>query len=244
MTTASKIMLTCPEHGEYQANAFWFGTKRIVTSCPKCADTVEEPQRTPRVCKKVKGLPKRFMDATFQGYEASGKDQEKALRYSKAYADSEKVITRGTRMLFCGKPGTGKTHLAAAISRRMGERGVECVFSHVYDIMSDIKATFSTGKSEKAAKRKYIDAGFLVIDEIGVQKGSDFERNILFEILNERHNEMRPTLVISNLGLAPLTDYLGEPFIDRIYEDGGQVVAFDWASHRRESQIQLVKRSF
>jgi DNA replication protein DnaC len=72
----------------------------------------------------------------------------------------------------------------------------------------------------------------LIIDEIGVQFGSPFETNLMFDILNERYEKLRPTLLLSNLTAPEIKAFLGERIYDRLREDGGQFVPFDWQSHR------------
>ena len=62
--------------------------------------------------------------------------------------------------------------------------------------------------------------------------GSEFERNMLFDILNERYEKRRPTLLLSNLNIDEVKAYLGERVFDRLREDGGEVVVFDWQSWR------------
>lgn len=56
----------------------------------------------------------------------------------------------------------------------------------------------------------------IVIDEIGVQKGSDAERRILFSILENRMTDKYPTILISNLNAESLSDLIGERLYDRI----------------------------
>lgn len=83
----------------------------------------------------------------------------------------------------------------------------------------------------------------LILDEVGVQFGSDTERLLLFDILNERYERRRPTILMSNLALDDaeeggrvvpgIKSYLGERVFDRLREDGGQSVVFDWPSHRK-----------
>ena len=55
-----------------------------------------------------------------------------------------------------------------------------------------------------------------MIDEIGVQKGSDAERRILFSILENRMTDKYPTILISNLNAETLSDLIGERLYDRI----------------------------
>ena len=59
-----------------------------------------------------------------------------------------------------------------------------------------------------------------MIDEIGVQKGSDAERRILFSILENRMTDKYPTILISNLNAETLSDLIGERLYDRIKSKG------------------------
>jgi DNA replication protein DnaC len=77
------------------------------------------------------------------------------------------------------------------------------------------------------------EVDLLILDEVGVQFGSDFEKNLLFEVLNSRYESRRPSVILSNLSQPEVQNYLGERVVDRIREDGGRVMTFDWASHRR-----------
>ena len=63
---------------------------------------------------------------------------------------------------------------------------------------------------------------------------SSRERTILFDILNERYEKRRPTLLLSNLTLPDVQLYLGERVFDRLREDDGEVVVFDWQSWRNQ----------
>ena len=82
--------------------------------------------------------------------------------------------------------------------------------------------------------KTFTDCGLLILDEVGIQAGTENERNILFDVLNTRYADMRPTIVISNLKLVEITNYLGTRIIDRLSENGGQVVPFKGAKSFRQ----------
>ena len=44
----------------------------------------------------------------------------------------------------------------------------------------------------------FIRPDLLILDEVGVQFGSETEKMILFEIINGRYEQLKPTIVISN----------------------------------------------
>ena len=55
---------------------------------------------------------------------------------------------------------------------------------------------------------------------------------MMFDILNERYENRLPTLLLSNLTAGEVKNFLGERVFDRLREDGGECVVFDWSSHR------------
>ena len=55
---------------------------------------------------------------------------------------------------------------------------------------------------------------------------------MLFTLLNGRYEAMRPSIVISNLTVSEVSKYLGDRVYDRLRENGGGVLAFDWQSFR------------
>ena len=58
--------------------------------------------------------------------------------------------------------------------------------------------------------------GLLVLDEIGVQKGSDAERRILFSVMDRRLTNKKPTILLTNLPPEALLALLGDRLMDRV----------------------------
>ena len=73
----------------------------------------------------------------------------------------------------------------------------------------------------------------LVIDEIGVQSGTDAESRALFDVFNARYEEMKPTLFISNLNLQRFAEAVGGRIMSRLREGGGEILSFDWEDYRK-----------
>ena len=137
--------------------------------------------------------------------------------------------------MFCGGVGAGKTHLAVGIAHRLMEQGRIAVFTSVINAIRRVKDTYrrdSGGQAQVVAG--FIRPDLLILDEVGVQFGSETEKMILFEIINGRYEQLKPTIVISNHKDA-LTDYLGERVVDRLREGGGRMLIFDWPSYRRRA---------
>ncbi len=183
------------------------------------------------------GIPKRFLDRTFAGFEAVTDEQRQALAACRAYAeDFEQVRLRGTCLLLAGGPGTGKTHLACAILADVIRAGHTGLFMAVSAALRMIRDAYSprAQRSESEAFDLLIAPELLVLDEVGVTIGNATTRRaMLFDVLNARYGEMHPTILIGNLTAAEMEAYLGERIMDRLLELGSAIVPFTWASHRR-----------
>lgn len=237
---------SCEAHGDFESRCF-IGS--VWSKCPACtAERIErEKEAAESIARDAKlaawqkkigqsGIPDRFHGRSLENFMAETPAQKKALAFAQVYADEfDKVLAIGRSALFVGKPGTGKTHLAAAIGMQIMHRQSRTVlFTTVMRAIRRVKDTWVKGcaESESQAIATLVAPDLLILDEVGVQFGSDFERNILFDVLNERYEKRRPTILMSNLPVADVTAYLGERVIDRIREDGGARIVFDWESYR------------
>jgi len=239
----------CPIHGAYVATNFigehW-------TECPKCMiqkrdeeakaqierdkkAEVEREQR--RFMAKINGaaIPERFKDRTLDSYVAKTSGQKKALAFAKEYAENfDQVIKTGRSAIFIGKPGTGKTHLAIGIALSIMQQQRSPVFVTVQRLIRRVKDSWRTKEeTESEVIDAFASPDLLILDEVGVQFGSEFEKQLLFDVLNERYEKLKPSILLSNIPSEQLTDYLGERVMDRLRENGGALIGFNWDSYRR-----------
>jgi DNA replication protein DnaC len=76
---------------------------------------------------------------------------------------------------------------------------------------------------------QYLD--LLVIDEVGVQYGTDGEQTVIFDVLDRRYREMRPTVILTNQDKDGFKGFVGDRTFDRLAETA-RWVPFDWQSYR------------
>lgn len=243
LTRAAK----CDTHGEYEGRCY---LGNVWTGCPTCA-AEEQARQQAEADAKVRadsvarwqrkigdaGIPERFRDRRLSTYVAATESQRRALAFAQGYADDfDAAVKTGRSALFVGLPGTGKTHLAVGIGMDVMERDNRSVlFTTVMRAVRRVKDTWSRGsaESESDAIAALVFPDLLILDEVGVQFGSDTEKLILFDVLNERYERRRPTILMSNLTIEEVADFLGERIIDRLREDGGEFIPFDWDSYRK-----------
>lgn len=181
-------------------------------------------------------VPIRFKNASFDSFLPQCDDSKKCKSICEDYAlNFPEYLRNGTCMIFCGTAGTGKTHLAISIIREIIYRyDYDANYTKASDALRLVKSTYakSSKMTEDEAIKSFSKCSLLVIDEIGVQFASEAEKMILFEIVNSRYEKMLPTILISNLAIPAMTDCVGERVIDRMKENGGKSLVFNWKSKR------------
>ena len=209
--------------------------------CPECAaeeNAREEAARELRRKKESFGrrlhnamISPRFAQKTLDNYKAETEGQKKALSLAEWFIENHKTVPG---MIFIGKTGTGKNHLACGIIHKIIEQGGTGLITTAMKIIRTIKDSWRDHQTkESEIIDLYTQPGLLVIDEIGVQFGYDTEKLYISEVINDRYEAMKPTLLLGNIKLNELTEQLGDRPVDR-FREGGKIVQFDWDSYRKK----------
>lgn len=181
------------------------------------------------------GITPRFAGATFDSYRAETDPQRKALAKCRAYAEQFPANFRaGRSLLLTGNVGCGKTHLASAIIRTVVADRCRALIIPAGDIVSIARASMvpGSGYTDRDVAVHLGALDLLVIDEVGAQKGSEYELGLLHSIIDRRYQAVLPTVMISNLSADGLKSYIGDRALDRLRQNGGQQVGFTWSSMR------------
>ena len=148
------------------------------------------------------GIKKRFQQRTFDNFITDTPDRKRCYRTAKEYADNFPALYQtGEGLYIEGSNGTGKTHLAAAIALQLIEQGIPVVCKTSSDLLGDIKRSFDEGEvSEYDILRAYKDVDLLIIDDLGKEQCTDWSMSTLYSILNDRYEDMKPTVITTNYG--------------------------------------------
>ncbi|NQY51857.1 MAG: ATP-binding protein [Piscirickettsiaceae bacterium] len=248
-------MQKCTKHNtQYLRIKHIWKEKSFISGCIKCHLEIIEIQRKDNFYMKREfqkrndeariatsfrrsGIPPRYTTRTIDNFKAITKQQRNTLSTVKNYINNfDYVMEKGTGMIMTGGVGTGKTHLASAIANYFIKREKTVSFMTISAMFRKIRETYriNSKKTEQEVIDDLREVDLLILDEIGLQKGSESEEYLLFEVLNERYGYFKPTIIISNLGIVDIKRYIGIRVMDRLKEGGGKLAVLDWKSYRKQ----------
>ena len=162
------------------------------------------------------GIGKRFQNRRFETFKITDKNKpayEKCKKYCENFPYED-----GHGLLIIGDYGTGKTHLAVSILHSILEKDVSSLFVLVPELLMKIRSSFDDKTDSNQLIRKIKKVSFLVFDDLGAEKTTDWVREQLFMIINSRYEDMLPTVITSNLPLKELEDKIGPRTVSRLIE--------------------------
>ncbi|MDA8152022.1 MAG: ATP-binding protein [Acidithiobacillus sp.] len=223
----------CARHGRYPISMVdeQDVVRYIAPVCSICA-----AEHASQRLMESAAIPRRYIDCDFDNYVVDVPGQQTALDVCWDYAEHfAERASKGSSLILCGNPGTGKNHLASAIARTVLSMGRSVLHVTAYDVIARIRQTWQRGignSTELEVIRGFAEADLLIIDEVGKTFGSDGELVHLFEVIDHRYRDMKPTIILSNEGVEGVEKYLGAAAFDRLCQNGG-LLLFDWQSYRR-----------
>lgn len=246
VTTETKPA-SCGTHGDFVSTAFKLGARVMAWSdCPQCAAIAkaereveatkreaEERQRRLEARLNKSGIPMRYRAKDFANFIADTDDKEKALAVAMEFASNfAKHRETGSTLLFLGLPGTGKSHLAISIAKHVMLTHT-ALYTSAIDAVRMIRDTWSRKCEQTESQVLTLLAGIdlLILDEVGLQYGTEAEQIHLFDIIDKRYRDLMPTILLTNQNSSGLKEFLGDRSFDRLKENGTSVL-FKWPSHR------------
>ena len=161
------------------------------------------------------GVPPKYSHCSFDNFRIV-KENQFCIKACGHYIAHHSQVSPG--LYLYGSCGTGKTHLAAAITRQLLLKGKQVVFTCVPMLCLDIKKAFNENSriTEQDAIQAYVSCEYLVLDDLGVEKTTEWVKKTLGYIIYERDNMYKPTIITSNFSLDELADQTGQRSASRI----------------------------
>ena len=144
-------------------------------------------------------IPRRYQHCTLENFETHTDSQRTAHRKAARLVEQFPVVDRG--LLFYGDAGVGKTHLAVAILRAIVERTrARALFYESRELLKIVRDSYNNNDtSELDVLRPVFEAEFLVLDDLGAEKKSEWVDETIGLVVNTRYSERRATVFTTNL---------------------------------------------
>lgn len=144
----------------------------------------------------------RYTECTLENFEVEN-DNKDAYQAAEKFLESYPFCRN---LYIYGAPGNGKSHLAAAIANAVKQSDDRIVIYTSYvDALEKLRAAISRGKdAEDKVMGALTCCDLLVLDDLGVEKASEYSCEILFRILDRRMRNRMPIVFTSNYSLEDL----------------------------------------
>lgn len=149
-------------------------------------------------------VPPRYDSCSLDSYDydVGAANLSAAFLVAHRFATGFPLETRGNGILFTGRSGLGKTHLAISILKYViTQRGATGYFWEHKELLDKVRSFYdgSAAGAEDKLLRTLITCDLLVLDDLGDITPSDWTWDTTSYILNSRYNENRSTIITSNL---------------------------------------------
>ena len=218
--------------------------------CPECARIAQERQSLVWAQEESEKFKERhlygwllrfslcpdrtIMAASIDTFIASS-SEDRAVWASTKNKITDYKMGRTFNLIFSGKSGAGKSHLAMSVLKELNDtKSFRCLFVAFDELLLKIRESYNGGgETEQELMQRLADCHYLVLDDVGAETGhintsrasTDFANKVLYRVLNERQG--KSTIVTTNLNKEQLSAMYDEKTISRMYRKAKVVPMWD-----------------
>ncbi len=152
-------------------------------------------------------IPPLYRGASFDNFNTLPENPlthrilQTAVTIAASYAREYPYGTKKQGLMLIGDPGTGKTHLAIAVMKRLIQRGFECVFFDYQNLLERLRSSYdaASGSADRGAYRNALECEVLVLDDLGAHRVTDWVEDTITSLITYRYNNNKPLIATTNL---------------------------------------------
>jgi DNA replication protein DnaC len=171
------------------------------------------------------GIPQHFRSMTIDSlYHIANGDPDKQEAIEAARELVETGFTQGKKGIYIfGTFGMGKTGVVTPILRNYLDNGLTGLWIEFYDFTDEVQSRYRSNAEESAttAIKQAQEVDMLLLDDVGnpkIGEETDDKSKILYQVINARHNHLRPMLITSNLAPIEFRKQFGTRTWERVAE--------------------------
>lgn len=154
--------------------------------------------------------------------------------------ESGEYLRTHRNVIFMGRSGAGKTHLATGLGVAACRQGINTRFVNGCGLTNELIEAQSERRLSRVIQ-KYARYGLVVVDELGYVPFSRESAELLFQVLAERH-ERGSVIITTNLGFADWTQIFGDAtltaaLLDRLTHKA-HIINCTWESYRLKETLK------
>lgn len=153
----------------------------------------------------------------------------KSVEWDTSLEKAGAAIANGGIAVLVGKRGTGKTQIAAELSRsgkfpdNLDGRSKTSCYRRAMEMLVSIRDASHNGQQGEMILA-FSRIGILVIDEFHERGETEWENRVITTIIDRRYADRLPTVIIGNIEPTEIHQSLSASVISRMHESGGLVV--------------------
>ena len=185
---------------------------------------------------RLSGVGNHFKDKKIDDLKVNERLYQECVRYVQNWKEMK---SKGFGFFFWGNVGAGKTHSAAALANElMQEKLVEVLFLSMPATVTRVKKTFDSPVKNDDTKLfdRMKEVELLIIDDLGVEKLSDWLSDQIYQIIDHRWQNQKPMIITSNQSLEDLGASYKPQVISRIW---GCCKSIKFTEEDRRKQTKL-----
>ena len=201
------------------------GKEQIISVCCECEKAKRIKADEERILKeKMEDIQRMratwihdraLIDCRFENDDGSVNQ----LKSAKWYVDTwEERKARNDGLILWGDVGTGKTFYAACIANSLIDRGEKVLMTNFSKILNKLRGMYVEDKNEFIAG--LMSYSLLIIDDFGIERDTDYAKEQVYNIIDERYKTKMPLILTTNLNMQMLknpVDLMQKRIYDRIF---------------------------